>query len=222
VAAIVELTRGPRVLHVGCCNNRRPQTAGEWGDWMHQHLVDAGFEVVGCDINDEGLAWMREYGYDVLHLDAENLESDEPFDSIVAGELIEHLENPGLFLAGCARVLRPNGRLILSTPNPFSVFYSLLFLKDGAGRPFHPEHTGWFCGQTLSQRLERSGFRVEEVGFVDDLRPDATVVGSTYRLFARGWLKARRFLPSRYRNTLVVVATPVGAAGQAGDEQADG
>jgi 2-polyprenyl-3-methyl-5-hydroxy-6-metoxy-1,4-benzoquinol methylase len=208
VATIVELTRGPRVLHVGCCNNRLPRTEGEWGDWVHQHLIDAGFEVVGCDIDDEGLAWMRERGFEVVHLDAEHLESEERFDSIVAGELIEHLENPGMFLDGCLRLLEPDGRLVLSTPNPFSVFYSLIFLKDGAGRPFHPEHTGWFCGQTLAQRLERAGYRVEELRHVDDLRPEATQVGPVYRLFASGWVRARRFLPNRYRNTVVVVATP--------------
>src|SRR5262249_48182832 len=54
VATIVALTRGPRVLHVGCCNNRLPQTPGEWGDWVHQALVDVGFEVLGCDIDDKG------------------------------------------------------------------------------------------------------------------------------------------------------------------------
>lgn len=207
VAAIVELTHGPRVLHVGCCNNRRPQTQGEWADWAHQALVDAGFDVLGCDINDDGLAWMREYGYDVVHMDAEHLEGAQRFDSIVAGELIEHVDNPGLFLAGCARMLEPGGRLVLSTPNPFSVFYSLIFFKGGKGRPFHPEHTGWFCGQTLSRRLERAGFRVEEVRHVDDLRPEASVVGPVYRLFARAWGRVRAFFPSRYRNTLIVVAT---------------
>jgi 2-polyprenyl-3-methyl-5-hydroxy-6-metoxy-1,4-benzoquinol methylase len=207
VATIVELTHGPHVLHVGCCNNRRPLTDGEWADWAHQALVDAGFDVLGCDINDEGLAWMREYGYDVVHMDAEHLESERRFDSIVAGELIEHIDNPGLFLAGCARLLEPGGRLVLSTPNPFSAFYSLIFLKGGNGRPFHPEHTGWFCGQTLSQRLERAGFQVEEVRHVDDLRPEASVVGGLYRLFVGVWRMIRAVLPRRYRNTVVVVAT---------------
>jgi 2-polyprenyl-3-methyl-5-hydroxy-6-metoxy-1,4-benzoquinol methylase len=208
VATIVSLTRGPRVLHVGCCGNRLPQTPGDWGDFAHGQLVDAGFDVLGCDISDDGLAWMREHGYDAVYLDAEHLEGELRFDTIVAGELIEHLENPGLFLAGCARLLEPHGRLILSTPNPFSVFYSLIFLKDGSGRPFHYEHTGWFCGQTLAQRLERAGLRVEEIRYIDDLRPEGSCVGPVYRLFARSWLRLRPFLPNRYRNTVVVVATP--------------
>jgi 2-polyprenyl-3-methyl-5-hydroxy-6-metoxy-1,4-benzoquinol methylase len=170
--------------------------------------VRGGLDVLGCDIDDDGLEWMRGQGYEVVHLDAEALEADERFDSVVAGELIEHLENPGLFLAGCRRVLKPDGRLVLSTPNPFAVLHAAIFLKDGRARPFHPEHTGWFCAQTLGQRLERAGFRVERTLYVDDLRPGAGNVGGLYRLFARVWGKVRRFAPERYRNTLVVVATP--------------
>jgi SAM-dependent methyltransferase len=54
--------------------------------------------------------------------DAENLDRffpEESFDSIIAGELIEHLENPYAFLRGCKKVLKPSGLLILSTPTPF-------------------------------------------------------------------------------------------------------
>ncbi|MGH2710520.1 MAG: methyltransferase domain-containing protein [Actinomycetota bacterium] len=38
-------------------------------------------------------------------------------DAVVALQVIEHLSNPGEFLDGCVRALRPGGTLILSTPN---------------------------------------------------------------------------------------------------------
>jgi SAM-dependent methyltransferase len=38
-------------------------------------------------------------------------------DGVVCLQVLEHLEDPDRFLEACARVLRPGGRLVLSTPN---------------------------------------------------------------------------------------------------------
>ena len=43
--------------------------------------------------------------------------SSDSFDTVVAFEVIEHLEDPVTFIAECARVLRPGGLFIVSTPN---------------------------------------------------------------------------------------------------------
>jgi len=43
--------------------------------------------------------------------------ADSTFDCVVCLEVFEHLEDSDAFLAECRRVLRPGGRLILSTPN---------------------------------------------------------------------------------------------------------
>ena len=56
------------------------------------------------------------------------------FDTITAGELIEHLENPASFLRGCHTIMKDRGRLLLTTPNPYHWSYvigNLLFLKSG-------------------------------------------------------------------------------------------
>lgn len=42
---------------------------------------------------------------------------DASVDIIVSFETIEHLENPAIFLKEIKRVLKPNGKLIISTPN---------------------------------------------------------------------------------------------------------
>jgi len=42
---------------------------------------------------------------------------DESFDALVTLEGIEHFENQAAFLRECARVLRPGGRFVLTTPN---------------------------------------------------------------------------------------------------------
>jgi 2-polyprenyl-3-methyl-5-hydroxy-6-metoxy-1,4-benzoquinol methylase len=43
--------------------------------------------------------------------------SDGEFDALVSIEGIEHLENPSFFVRECARVVKPGGLVILSTPN---------------------------------------------------------------------------------------------------------
>ena len=56
---------------------------------------------------------------------------DESFDSAMAIEILEHLENPRRFLRELARTLRPGGVAIVSTPNLTSVLSRFLFAASG-------------------------------------------------------------------------------------------
>jgi len=50
---------------------------------------------------------------------------NKKFDTIIAGEIIEHLENPMSFIQYCKSLLKQNGRLILTTPNATGIQYIL-------------------------------------------------------------------------------------------------
>lgn len=202
---IVNLAKGPDVLHIGCIGLTLPRTKAEDNHWLHSQLCNTFgcHNVLGVDINRTGLDEMAKRGFTVLEADAENLElAQRSFDTIVAGELIEHLANPGRFLAGCLRHLKPGGTVILSTPNVFSVMAQLAYLKKFT-RCAHPEHTQWFCAQTITQLAERIGFRINSLSFVDDLRPDIAS-SQWYQAFCYCYGVFHGLVPRRFKNTIVV------------------
>ena len=84
---------------------------------------------------------------------------DDRFDTVIAGEIIEHLDNPIRFLAGCYHVLNPGGRIILSTPNPY--YPPIVWLERLMIRRFfyHREHVRIFLPRLLVRLLERQGFQ---------------------------------------------------------------
>ncbi len=84
------------------------------------------------------------------------------FDTIVAGELIEHLECPADFLRGCHRVLRDAGRLLLTTPNPYhwsTVVGNLLFLDSGITF----DHINLIPFRAMVALLSRTGWKIERI-----------------------------------------------------------
>lgn len=206
ISYTLSLMQGPSILHLGCCGNINQVRGLDNRNWLHYHLVEAGYSVLGGDITLDQLNIMEARGYDVVEMDAQAIPNDSPlFDSIVAGELIEHLDSPGLFLEGVKDRLAPGGRLILTTPNAFSVMLFLLYVKN-FDQAFNKEHTCCFDAQTLTQLLTRKGFKVCSLRFVDDLRPDVTV-SPFYKAFSYLWPFVRRVFPARFRNTMVVCAT---------------
>ena len=214
VRLIVSLTEGPRVLHVGACGSRRATDPNRRTHFLQAALVDAGFSVLATDVHEKKLGWLSNLGYETAHLDAERIPDGERFDSIVAGELIEHLGRPADFLEGCKKRLKSGGLLLLSTPQPFSPAYLALY----AFRPgsFNPGHTCWFDRQTLGQLLERCGYRVEGVHHVDDLRHFG---GSRKaRIVARVHRGLVGFLSARFKTTLVVAARARGESSESSPE----
>jgi SAM-dependent methyltransferase len=71
------------------------------------------------------------------------------FDVVCSLQVIEHLWEQPRFVAECARVLRPGGRLLLSTPNR-------LTFSPGRDTPLNPFHTREFTAVELAELL--SGF----------------------------------------------------------------
>lgn len=77
-------------------------------------------------------------------------------DLVTNLQVIEHLWEQERFLAECARVLRPGGRLLLTTPN------RLTFSSD-RGAPLNPFHTRELTPSELDGLLRGAGFTVERL-----------------------------------------------------------
>jgi SAM-dependent methyltransferase len=85
-------------------------------------------------------------------------ELDERFDSITAGEIIEHLDNPRQFLADCYQILKPGGRLIISTPNPYYPPFALTEWLMSPRFFFSHDHVYIFPPRFLVRLMQRHGF----------------------------------------------------------------
>ena len=113
---MVDQARGPRILDLGCSEGV-----------LEILLARKGFNVTGVDINAEALAFAR----DLLAREPEEVRSrvrfvhgdlaqarllDDRFDTLVMGEILEHLEDPQTLLNRSLDLIRPDGRVIITTP----------------------------------------------------------------------------------------------------------
>jgi 2-polyprenyl-3-methyl-5-hydroxy-6-metoxy-1,4-benzoquinol methylase len=167
-----------RLLDIGCGNGSF--SAG---------FLGAGFAVTGIDMTEEQVAGARARGLDarVHDLGSSPLPfPDQSFDVLFAGEVIEHIVDTTAFLSESRRVLKPNGCVVLTTPNLASAEnrLRLLFglypiwtefqLEGGQG------HVRSYTLKALVRHLRETGFSVERVKgnwvpfipqhFADDIR----------------------------------------------------
>lgn len=97
------------LLDIGCST----------GDWA-LHWKSHGWIPYGVDIDRKHLEIARQRGVDAkfCDLNSERIPfSDAAFDLVFAGEVIEHLVDTDGFLSEVARVTRPNGHVLITTPN---------------------------------------------------------------------------------------------------------
>ena len=98
-----------------------------------------GHEVWGQEFNPQMVELAQSRGLKVTNLPiTDSYFPQEYFDNVILSQLIEHVENPRQFLQDILPLLSPGGQIIISTPNPHSLFTKLF--RDGwAGwhPPFH-------------------------------------------------------------------------------------
>jgi 2-polyprenyl-3-methyl-5-hydroxy-6-metoxy-1,4-benzoquinol methylase len=165
-AFIADLCRNRCIMHLGCA--AWPLTDQQWRDGMLLHLAlsKVARRAYGIDLSEEGLAYLRERGFrNLIRWNVERLDElrvDDSVDVIVAGEVMEHLSNPGLFLQGVSRFMkRHKSKLIISVPNAFSYrhFLPVLLRKTEF---VMPDHTAYYSFSTLTELLQRHDLQISE------------------------------------------------------------
>jgi predicted TPR repeat methyltransferase len=153
------------VLHLGCVNPELLEEGLASGELLHVALRSTANELYGIDLDHGGLQRLRAAGFDHLYeadiQEMEALRLDRSFDVVVAGEIVEHLANPGLFLRQIPRFMARDGKLIVTVPNAQSI--RLVANAFRFREVVHPDHNAYYSPQTLDHLLESHGFRVDEI-----------------------------------------------------------
>lgn len=144
---------------------------------LHNRLLDVGFGAGANLYAAEKLGW-ESYGIETSTLAVEKAKearlahiieadfltapfSENFFDVIVMGGVVEHLPAPLLFLRQASKLLRPGGLLYVTTPNGRGISAWVLGIDWTVVAP--PEHLQLFSPQSLRLVLNQHGFAVESL-----------------------------------------------------------
>lgn len=136
----------PRILDVGCGTGRNLLGFQGLG------------EAIGVDISDKALAFCRQRGIrNVVQSSAEQLPlGSGTFDIVACLEVLEHVSDPVTTLQEVRRVLKPDGKVVITVP----AFRFLWSQHDDALCHLRRYERGPLCID-----LREAGFKVEKVGF---------------------------------------------------------
>jgi SAM-dependent methyltransferase len=193
-----------RVLDVGS-GTSIVRDAGPWN-----------FALNACDRDPGAVAALVADGVEARVARAEDPPFPEgSFDAVFAGEIIEHIVDPHAALHRWIRLLRPGGRLVVTTPNRWHL------LARARGRPEvdNPEHLFEWTLAELRRAVRDAGGRVIAVdglllavpvpipgrGWRDAITVVAHRLPVTPRMVQR-WMPAGRLVPSLAYDIAVVAA----------------
>lgn len=165
---------------------------------------------VGVDVSVDCLRAARRRWGCLAAADGLRLPFGEAFDAVVSFETVEHVGDPEGFVAECRRVLRPGGRLVMSTPNRE-------LWSPRSPRPLQRHHVKEFTRREF-EGLLRPFKRVELFGQL--LLTRAGAAGFEAKALAkrvlRAFLPIRRFRPSAAASLETLVPDPAYAVGPVG------
>lgn len=155
-----ELVRGKRIVHAGFSG--RNEGALAVPIWVHGELAQTAKELVGLDVDEQGIEAARAAGYQAVMADCQDPEAIRRLgmrvDMVVAGELIEHLDCPGLFLEAMHHL---SDTLVITTPNAYSLVNFVSIIRNQ--EMVHPDHIALYSWHTLTTLLGRHGWNVNEL-----------------------------------------------------------
>ena len=190
VAYLEDAVRGRRTMHVGFVDSGCWAFHSQFDKWLHAHLDAGASELVGLDLDSVGVDEAVRRGYEAYTVDCSDDVAVaalglEPAEVIIAGEIIEHLDNSGSFLEGLHSLTGLGGTLVVTTPNASGLMNAISAALTGY-EVNHPDHVTLYSCFTLCNLLERHGWKVVEVAtYVPQVKETRTLSGRT-KLLATG------------------------------------
>lgn len=189
-----EMSKGASDGPIYVAIEARLQAAGAGGDLLDfgagvgrltaiLHASGRFRSVTGADLYPRSGGLAADIRWVVGDLNDRLPAASESFDTIVAAEVIEHLENPRAVCRELFRLLRPGGTVVLSTPNNESLRAVAALLMRGHfvafGETSYPAHITALTRLDLERVLTEAGFAAPEFSY--------TEVGGIPGMPARTW-----------------------------------
>ena len=173
---------GKRVLDVGC-----------GGGILTEAMAARGAVVTGIDLADKPLKVATLHGmesgshveYRLIAAEALAAEAPQSFEVVTCMEMLEHVPDPAAILAACATLLRPGGRLVVSTLNRTPAAFALAIVGAEYVARILPRGTHQYRDfikpSELAKWLREAGLELEDVSglMYEPWRNSARVVGRT-------------------------------------------
>lgn len=156
---VVEFGRGLDVLDIGAAGHVAQE---QLGGWEHGLIKKAANRAVAVDINKANCDHYNAMGFDFRHADAtSDVDLGERFDRIFIGDVIEHVNDPVLLMQFAKRHLKPDGRILITTPNPFAPRFRQHRRQRGTRYVMaNLEHTRWLSISTMHELVWRAGLEM--------------------------------------------------------------
>jgi len=158
---------GRNVVHFGFADAPFTEKTLATDTFLHLQLKTVARELLGVDCDEKAVALYKKTTGDTnvevadiyqLQSCAEKLKDAEVF---VLGEIIEHLDNPGLALKSIHAVMPDTAILVVTVPNALNFYVLKGALNDV--EIGHPDHKALYSMNTLSGLMKASGFSSREM-----------------------------------------------------------
>ena len=146
---IKQFCRGKKYLEIGVGNGEMLAVA-----------LEMGYDVSAVEICEEDCRNISEaLGVDIVWSDFLKYDTDEKFDVIIMGDVLEHVGRPTEALEKAYSMLNDGGMLWLSTPNFNSAFSRMKKFTDPMWNQLN--HFTYFSYEGLLPFIEKTGFSVK-------------------------------------------------------------
>lgn len=161
---IVAQSKGKSVVHIGCADWPYTARRFEEGRLLHDRISEVATKVIGVDLDNERLAPLRDRFPDQTFLTIEEFANSElDVDVVIAGEVIEHVPDPGEFLRSIRSSIVKGSELFLTTPNAQSIKSAMRGL---VGKEYqHPDHVVLFSTATMTKILTETGWKAKHFDY---------------------------------------------------------
>jgi 2-polyprenyl-3-methyl-5-hydroxy-6-metoxy-1,4-benzoquinol methylase len=152
MVCVQKLRPGARILEIGSGLG-----------YLTYALRQSGYDATGMDLSPVAVAEaIARFGPHYLKADLADwsVRQAGAFDLVIMAELIEHVPDPAGFLAMAAKLLRPGGSLVFTTPNKSHFPAAMLWETEAP-----PIHLWWFSEASMKVLAKELGLGLAFVDF---------------------------------------------------------